>query len=208
MSARLTLVSASSTAATNTAGFAADEPLDARGGSWAAQARGRITRAARVQCSPAQACRQTAAALDFEERDGLVIGGEPLLCDWDMGRWRGRTLDDVAAGEPDAIGSWLTDPDASPHGGETLTDLLARVAHWLREVPEDGHTVAITHAAVIRAAIIVTVSGAPEGFWRIDIAPLTATVLRGRSPRWTLRTTGRPLIPRRDPDAPSDAADL
>jgi broad specificity phosphatase PhoE len=37
------------------------------------------------------------------------------------------------------------------------------------------------------------VLGAPaDRFWRIDVAPLTATVLRGAPGRWTLRSTGAP----------------
>lgn len=187
MSARLTLVSASSTSATAASAFATDEPLDARGAAWAAQYRGRLSRVTRAWCSPARSCGQTAAAL------GLETQPEPLLRDWDLGRWQGRALDDVAAQEPEAVGSWLADPVGSPHGGEALTELITRVATWLCEVPGDGHTVVVTHAAVIRAAILSTVAGAPQGFWRIDIAPLTVTVLRGEPGRWTLRSAGHPL---------------
>lgn len=67
--------------------------------------------------------------------------------------------------------------------------LLARIAAWLDSVPGDGQTVAITHAAVVRAAVLAVLQAAPAGFWRIDIAPLTATELRGRPGRWTVRST-------------------
>ncbi len=52
---------------------------------------------------------------------------------------------------------------------------------------------AVTHAAVVRAAVVVTLDAPPAAFWRIDIAPLTATVLRGGAGRWTLRGTALPL---------------
>jgi broad specificity phosphatase PhoE len=55
--------------------------------------------------------------------------------------------------------------------------------------------VAVTHAAVVRAAVVVTLGAPPAGFWRIDVAPLTATVLRGGPGRWTVRGTGLPLDP-------------
>jgi broad specificity phosphatase PhoE len=188
VSARLTMVSHAPTAATATAAFAhLDEPLDARGQAWAEAARGRIDRVTGAVCSPALACRQTAAALAVS---ALV---EPRIRDWELGSWRGRTFDQVAADDPTAIEAWLTEPGAAPHGGEPLAGLLSRVGDWLAAVPPDGHTAAITHPAVVRAAVISTLSGAAAGFWRIDIAPLTATEFRGGPGRWTLRSTGLPL---------------
>lgn len=192
MSARLSLVSHPSTAATSTAAFPDDEPLEPRGAARAVDARGRLGRVTRAVCSPALSCAQTTEAL------GLTAGIVPELRDWDLGRWRGRTLEETAASEPAAVRAWTTEPGASPHGGEALTDLLARVAGWLATVPADGHTVAITHPAVVRAAVISTLAagtGGAGGFWRIDIAPLTVTVLRGTPGRWTLRSTGLPLVP-------------
>lgn len=189
MSSRITLVSHAPTPATNRGAFSADESLDTRGIRWAEDARARIPRASRALSAPAPSCRQTALAL------GLDATLEPALADWDLGRWRGRTLDDVAAGDPDAVAAWLTDPAAVPHGGETHLTLLDRISCWLGSVPDDGHTVAVTHAAVVRAAVLAVLQASPAGFWRIDIAPLTATELRGRPGRWTIRSTAVPLRP-------------
>ncbi len=189
MSSRITLVSHAPTLATNSAAFADDEPLDARGASQAAAARGRLLRAVRVLCSSAPPCRQTAEALAL---DAVV---DPVLAEWNLGRWRGRTLDEVAAVERDAVAAWLSDPAAAPHGGESQVALLARIAAWLDSVPRDGHTVAITHAAVVRAAVLAVLHAAPAGFWRVDIAPLTATEFRGGPGRWTMRSTGTRLVP-------------
>ncbi|MBW0109192.1 histidine phosphatase family protein [Pseudonocardia sp. KRD-182] len=189
MSSRITLVSHSSTSATNSGAFADGEPLDARGAGRATDAHGCLPRAVRVLSSAAPSCRQTATAL------GLDAAVEPALADWDLGRWRRRTLDEVAAREPDAVAVWLSDPESAPHGGESQIALLARIAAWLDSVPDDGHTVAITHAGVVRAAVITVLQAPPAGFWRIDIAPLTATEFRGRPGRWTVRSTGTRLVP-------------
>lgn len=124
---------------------------------------------------------------------GLTAEPDPLLRDWDLGRWRGRTLDEVAATEPEGIGRWLTDPTEAPHGGEPLAHLLERAATWLATASGDGHTVAITHSAVIRGVILAVLAAPAPGFWRIDIAPLTTTVLRGSPGRWTIRSTGQRL---------------
>ncbi|HEY0814331.1 MAG TPA: histidine phosphatase family protein, partial [Pseudonocardia sp.] len=187
VSVRLTLVTHAATTATVRAAFAGDESLEARGVAAAEQARGRLRRVARTVGSPARAAGETADAL------GLVARVEPGLADWDLGDWRGRTLDEVSAADPDAVRTWLADPDAAPHGGESLATLIDRVADWLRTVDGDGHTVAVTHAAVVRAAVLTTLGAPPSGFWRIDVAPLTATVLRGGPARWTVRATAAPL---------------
>jgi hypothetical protein len=53
------------------------------------------------------------------------------LADCDYGRWCGQTFDDVQREEPAAVDAWLADPDAVPHGGESVRALLTRVATWL-----------------------------------------------------------------------------
>jgi len=220
VNARLTLVAHASTAATARAVFAGDEGLEPRGAAAAAAAT-RLRRVTRTVCSPARAAVETAAAL------GLAATVDAGLADWDLGEWRGRALDEVAG-----VAEWVADPDAAPHGGESLTALLARVAAWLAAVdltaaPDGsagargwagaaggagsaggaaagagsagggavGHAVAVTHAAVVRAAVVVTLGAPAAGFWRIDVAPLTATLLRGGPGRWTVRGTALPLDP-------------
>jgi broad specificity phosphatase PhoE len=189
VSARLTLVTHASTAATSRAAFAHDEGLEPRGAAAATGARraGLLRRVTRAGCSPAPAAVETAAAL------GLSATPDPGLADWHLGAWQGRTLDEVAADTPSAVAAWLGDPDAAPHGGETLTALVARVAAWLARPGAEGHTVAVTHPAVVRAAVVATLGAPAAGFWRIDVAPLTATVLRGGPTRWTVRGTALPL---------------
>jgi broad specificity phosphatase PhoE len=55
--------------------------------------------------------------------------------------------------------------------------------------------VAITHPAVVRAAIVHALGAPPAAFWRIDVAPLSRTDLSGRDGRWNLRGIGRPDRP-------------
>jgi broad specificity phosphatase PhoE len=65
---------------------------------------------------------------------------------------------------------------------------------WTSEVGShrgaDSHVVAVTHPAVIRAAIILALDAKPLSFWRIDIPPLYRVRLRGNSGRWTLLSIG------------------
>ncbi|MCW0214191.1 MAG: histidine phosphatase family protein, partial [Pseudonocardia sp.] len=185
--AGITRPAAAPPAATAAGAFPADEPPAGRGRAAAEDRAAAFARPGRVLRSPARAAAETATALGLERAEP-----DPLLRDQDPGRWAGRTLDEVAAAEPEAIGTWLTDPAAAPHGGESVARLLERAAAWLGTLPGDGHLLAVTHAAVVRA-VLLDVLGAPaDRFWRIDVAPLTVTVLRGGPGRWTLRSTGAP----------------
>jgi broad specificity phosphatase PhoE len=184
MNTRISLISHATTAALRSARFADDEPLDEVG---VAKARGASMPVAdHVISSPARAARDTAKSA------GMVDVAEPLLKDCSYGRWTGMRFEDVATEEPDAVAQWMTDPNSAPHGGETLMDLQVRAVSWLDRV-EGGHTLAITHASIIRAAVLHVLDAPFEAFWRVDIAPLTFTDLRKDRGRWLLRATGVPL---------------
>ncbi|UVS99405.1 histidine phosphatase family protein [Burkholderia glumae] len=165
--------------------FPADEPLDARGLADSAQAatHWHWPRDATILSAPARRARQTAEALGLG-----VTALEPALADLRAGRWRGRRLVAIAQDEPEQLEAWIDDPAAAPHGGESFVDVLRRVGAWLDALPPQAAAiVAVTHAAVLRAALAHALGTAPEAMLRIDIAPLTRIGLT-RSPRgWTLR---------------------
>jgi len=174
---RLTLVSHAMTDAMAAARFPADEPLNDTGRR---QAGGiEITSDAMQLAGPELRARQTADLL------GLHATTEPMLADLDCGRWRGETLQSVPAAD---LKTWLTDPAQAPHGGESIVELIDRVGGWLASLNRNViPTVAVTHPAVIRAAILTALDAAPKSFWRIDIAPASGTVLHFRDGCWTLR---------------------
>lgn len=186
MSTRLDLICHASTSATSRAAFALDEPLDERGHEQASEvaaaighrSSGRVTPAKR---GPALRCLQTAEAL------GAQAWIDPDLADWDLGRWSGRTLAEISARHPDDVAAWLTDPTAAPHGGQSLEQLLHRVAGWLeQQAHHEGRLTAVTHAAVIRAALVHVLGAPPAAFWRLDVAPLARVTLTGAAGRWNL----------------------
>jgi broad specificity phosphatase PhoE len=183
---RLRLICNGATSAVRNLAFPADEPIDPQGIQKLASLPVRLSKADTYWTSPALRARQTAKGL------GIDASVEPALRDCDFGRWTGRAFDEVQAHEPDAIAEWLREPACAPHGGESIVDLIARVAQWLdlrRAAPE--RVVAITHAAVIRAAIVHAIEAPPQSFWRIDVAPLSLTRLSAANGRWTLASIGR-----------------
>ena len=161
---RLTLVSHAMTDAVSAGRFPIDEPLNDLG-------------------------RRQVDAETFIVREllGLEAETDSALADLDAGRWRGLGLDAV---DPAELAIWLTDPQAAPHGGESVVGLLTRVRGRLDTLAPTGqHVTAVTHPAVIRAAVLLTLDAPPKSFWRIDIAPLSRTVLHNRGHAWTLRFT-------------------
>lgn len=185
MSVVLTLICHASTLAVRNAFFPMDEPLDPQGRAKASALAADMRRVDAGWTSPALRARQTANAL------GLNATIEPALRDIDFGAWSGRSLTEIEATDPAAVASWTNDCSAAPHGGESILDLLHRVAPWFDTVGKAaGRVAAVTHPAVIRTAIILALDSKPDSFWRIDVAPLCRVCLRGNSGRWTLLSIG------------------
>jgi broad specificity phosphatase PhoE len=184
MTTHLKLLCHASTDTVRNAAFPADEPLDAQGRRKLAALSSRLGHADHYLASPALRAAQTAESL------GLDAVVEPLLRDCDYGRWAGRSFDETQRDEPAAIAAWLRDPAATPHGGESVVALIERMTAWLATQGAPGVTIAITHAAIIRAALVVALQADPRSFWRIDVGPLTLARLSGAEGRWNLVSLG------------------
>ncbi|MGB7973274.1 MAG: histidine phosphatase family protein, partial [Roseiarcus sp.] len=172
-------------AATRAARFPDDEKLEPSAVSALEALRGRLRPYAQVLTAPALAARETAQAL------GLEAEVEPALRDCDYGRWRGLASKHVAEREPDAFAAWLGDPACAPHGGDSFAALIERVGAWLaQELAREGSTLAVTHAAVVRAAIVNALGAGSSAFARIDVAALSLARLSGHAGRWNLVALG------------------
>ncbi|MEO8883620.1 MAG: histidine phosphatase family protein [Devosia sp.] len=182
MPTRLLLIAHAATPATRRAAFPLDEPIEDAGRTAASRLGDALPRADRLYAAPELRTRETAEML------GLDTESQMLLADINLGRWKGKTFDEMLAEGPDAIAAWTSDPASRVHGGESVEELIARVAPWLdRQREEGGRIIAVTHPAVIRAAIVVVLGAPATSFWRIDIAPLARVDLRSDGRRWTLR---------------------
>ncbi len=138
--------------------------------------------------APALAARQTAAALGLDAR---VV---PALAEADYGRWRGLPYERVAREEPDALASWLSDPHAAPHGGESRAALAIRVAAWLDSVREEPGGVVVCDAGAIRAGLGHALGLDPLGAGRIDLAPLSTTELAVTREGWRVTHVNRKVL--------------
>ncbi len=189
MTPRITLICHATTRALRSATFGGDDPLDDVGRTQAQRLAGSLGAVDVCWTSPALRARETAAAL------GLTAAVDERLRDCDFGRWTGMKFQQVLLREPRKLVSWIRKPSSAPHGGESIPEVLERVAAWMTERGrEQGHTVAVTHSAVIRAAIVHVIQADLPSFWRIDILPLSQTELRTNGRRWVLRSIA-PLSP-------------
>lgn len=139
-----------------------------------------LGRSARVLTSPSPRCRGTAELLGLTGAEEVAA-----LAGCAMGRWRGRRLDELVAEEPQSVAAWLSDPDAVPHGGESLSSLWARVAAWT-DALEPGTVWAVAEPDVVRAAVAHALGAPGAAFWRLDVRPLSSVELTGRSGRWNV----------------------
>src|SRR5579871_4701907 len=183
MDMRLLLVSHAATAAQRAGRIPADEPLDACSLAEAEATRSRIATSlpdsvdASVFVSPAVCARDTATTL------GLSATVVDALADMNYGDWQGQRLADLAAQAPQELAAWTRDAYIAPPGGESFNQVVQRIGKWLDALASDKrdeaassgqndsthdsthdsarrssnrpHTVvAITHAPVLRAAIV------------------------------------------------------
>jgi broad specificity phosphatase PhoE len=184
---RLSLISHAATQAQRHVAFPLDEPLDQREISKISSLGWQPPKTQKILSAPEQRTQQTAQAL------GLAATVTSELRDCDYGVWRGRELSELQAQDPEGVATWLADPAASPHSGESIANLIDRVGGWLDQQREDGHTIAVTHPAVIRSVVVHVLNAPIQSFWRIDIAPLSLTDLRFNCKGWTLRSCATTL---------------
>jgi broad specificity phosphatase PhoE len=180
---RLTLLASAPTEAQHLYRFAADEPIDPVPASIAERLLAALDARDQVRCGPERRCRETASAL------GLSATSTDPLRAWSAGVWGGRTLEWVATHDPEGLRAWQTDADAAPHGGEPLNALLARTAAWLDEqTAADGRWLVIADSSVVRAIVVNALGAPPASFWRLDVAPLSLSVVQYAGGQWRLRS--------------------
>lgn len=177
MAVRLRLICQGASAATRTGAFPSDEGLDAAGLRAVTAVAGTVRRVDAAWMGPGRAARETAAALGIE---AVASAG---LREIDYGAWAGRSIEELDPGE---VAAWMGDSGATPHGGESIAQAVARMQGWMTAL-EGARVLAVVPASLARAAVVIAL-GAPIGaFWRVDVAPLGRVVLSGLGGRWNLQ---------------------
>lgn len=186
---RITFISHPATSQQKAGVFPTDEPLDTRSLEQLSTITWNVPKSALILTAPEQRTRQTAEALKLSATD------VPELRECDFGHWHGISLETLQTTDLAGLSEWLSDITATPHQGESFYNLVTRISRWLNAQHNSGHVIAVTHASVVRAAIVHVLQAPPcEAFQRIEIAPLTMTEIRLSGDHWRLRSVGVPLL--------------
>ena len=154
-----------------------DVPLTEVGVQQAAAAAKRLASAGLgvIVTSPLLRTVQTAQAV-------AAVTGATLVTDdgfreTDFGAWEGLTFAEVRERWPAEISAWLADPEVAPPGGESFTDVSARVTAALDRVlaARAGQTVLIvSHVTPIKMLVAAALLAPPAALYRmhLDVAAL------------------------------------
>jgi len=122
----------------------------------------------RIVSSDLERARVTAETL--AAMVGLVVETDPDLRETYAGSWQGLTRDEIVAADPDGWARWIAGDDIRPGGGETRTEVAARVsAAVLRHaegLPVGGTLVIASHGGAVRSCL-GTMLGLPVDHWTV-----------------------------------------
>jgi broad specificity phosphatase PhoE len=155
-----------------------DVPLTEVGVQQAAAAAKRLASAGlgAIVASPLLRTVQTAQTV-------AAVTGVPVVTDdgfreTDFGAWEGLTFAEVRDRWPAEVSAWLADPEVAPPGGESFTDVNARVSAALDRVLADraGQTVlVVSHVTPIKLLVAAALLAPAPALYRmhLDVAALS-----------------------------------
>jgi ribonuclease H / adenosylcobalamin/alpha-ribazole phosphatase len=116
-------------------------------------------------------------------REVAAVTGADVVTDdgfreTDFGAWEGLTFAEVRERWPSEVTTWLADPEVAPPGGESFTDVSARVTAALHRVLADraGQRVLIvSHVTPIKTLVAAALLAPSAAMFRmhLDVAALS-----------------------------------
>ncbi|MFN8169868.1 MAG: histidine phosphatase family protein [Candidatus Nanopelagicales bacterium] len=134
-----------------------DVPLDDLGVAQAQRAARDLSTLApyAIVSSDLERARATAQALG--DIVGLPVATDPDLRETYAGTWQGLTRDEIIAADGEVFAQWAAGQDVRPGGGESRTEVAARVSSAVRRhaatLPPGGTLVVATHGGAARSGI-------------------------------------------------------
>ena len=154
-----------------------DPPLTEAGVQQAAAAAKRLASAGFgvIVTSPLLRTVQTAQAVAAVT--GAAVVADDGFRETDFGAWEGLTFAEVRERWPAELSAWLADPEVAPPGGESFTDVSARVTAALDRLlaARAGQTVLIvSHVTPIKTLVAAALLAPPAALYRmhLDVAAL------------------------------------
>ena len=125
-----------------------------------------------VVSSPLLRTRQTAHILAGGVAEDLVIMEDLAECAF--GEWDGLTFDEVQTRWPDELRQWLDSVDYAPPGGESFTQVHARVARARQELIysyPSRNILVVSHVSPIKLLVALTIDAPVESVYRMELRP-------------------------------------
>ena len=155
-----------------------DVPLTDVGVQQAAAAAKRLASASLGVIVTSPLLRTVQTAQEVAAVTGAAVVTEDGFRETDFGAWEGLTFADVRERWPAELATWLADPEVAPPGGESFTDVGARVTAALHRVlaARAGQTVLIvSHVTPIKMLVATALLAPPAALYRmhLDVAALS-----------------------------------
>lgn len=123
--------------------------------------------------------RATMTASIIARHHNIEVKTDRRLREMYFGEWEGLTFDEIGKKWPSLRDRWLKDPvNLRPPGGESASDLIARVLEAVRDIYSDIKNITRTgpggagpccvivcHGGVIRSLIALSSIGSAESMW-------------------------------------------
>lgn len=120
-----------------------------------------------------QAARVRGTAEYLANELGIAFQVVPELNELCPGEWEGRSYLELKKSEPERYHKWCEDPIRnSPPGGESVETLFHRVEKDLAKLIQNNageRIILVTHAGVVRSALVSALGMPIDNFWRISI---------------------------------------
>jgi broad specificity phosphatase PhoE len=157
-----------------------------------------------LRTSPLSRARDTAALLHA----GVPVEVDERWVEVDYGEYECQPLRDIPA---DVWQEWRRNPGFRPAGGETLSEVDARVAAACGELfaadgfgarAPNGDVVVVSHVTPIKAAVAWALGMGPELSWRLHLQTASVTRIGWGNGHPVLHGFNE-VLPRRDVDDPT-----
>jgi ribonuclease H / adenosylcobalamin/alpha-ribazole phosphatase len=155
-----------------------DVPLTDAGVQQAAAAAKRLASAGLGVIVTSPLLRAVQTAQEVAAVTSAAVVTEDGFRETDFGAWEGLTFAEVRERWPAELATWLADPEFAPPGGESLTDVSARVTAALHRVlaARAGQTVlVVSHVTPIKTLVAAALLAPPAALYRmhLDVAALS-----------------------------------
>ena len=168
-----------------------DVPLDDVGRAQAAAAAAHLSALPLDAVVSSDLVRAVDTAAALTSLTGLALTRDPALREVDAGEWQGLLGDEIALRWPEEHAAWRRGADVRTGGGETRSELGARVAAAVERhaaaVPGGGTLLVASHGAALKAGVLRLLGLPPTaGDAFAGLRNAHWAVLRRRSRAWAL----------------------